>query len=369
MCHIVSYHTVLWHIVLCHIVLWHRFVSYRFVSHRFVSYRFVTYRFMSYRFVSYRFVTYRFMSYRFVTYRFVSYRFVTYRFVTYHFVTYRFVTSFCVVSFCDIVLWHIFCVISFCDISFCVNRFVTYRFVSYLYVSYRFVLYRFVSYRFVTSFVSYLFVTYRFVSYRFPMTSPHRRKEKIIHSVSVCACVRVSVGRWGGVGWGRSESRYFNLITDQCRHHSTKKLLSLSTQNTKLNLNRDFKTNASKLSDILGLLSGAVEACFLLGCTVTLLNSTPLHTCLLQATEFFLRSWQFLSQSRNSPHSMQLEGSLPRLQQPTTCPYPEPDQTTLWLNPHHTSWRPLCRSTRRVPTTPEGRRTEMILSASMKIFV
>ena len=33
------------------------------------------------------------------------------------------------------------------------------------------------------------------------------------------------------------------------------------------------------------------------------------------------------SQSRNYPHFMQTEGSLPHSQVPATCPYPEPDQS------------------------------------------
>jgi hypothetical protein len=39
-----------------------------------------------------------------------------------------------------------------------------------------------------------------------------------------------------------------------------------------------------------------------------------------------LRSEQFLNYSRNSPHFMEPEGSLPHSQQPATCPYPEPVQ-------------------------------------------
>ena len=37
--------------------------------------------------------------------------------------------------------------------------------------------------------------------------------------------------------------------------------------------------------------------------------------------EFSLRSLPVFSQSRNSPHFMEPEGSLPRLQEPATCPY------------------------------------------------
>jgi hypothetical protein len=53
-----------------------------------------------------------------------------------------------------------------------------------------------------------------------------------------------------------------------------------------------------------------------------------LVTYLLHAAESFLRSWTVLSRSRNSAHFMEPEGSLPRVQMPTTCSYPEPDQSS-----------------------------------------
>jgi hypothetical protein len=37
------------------------------------------------------------------------------------------------------------------------------------------------------------------------------------------------------------------------------------------------------------------------------------------------QSPQVPSYSRNSPHFMETEGSSPQLQDPATCPYPEPD--------------------------------------------
>jgi hypothetical protein len=51
-----------------------------------------------------------------------------------------------------------------------------------------------------------------------------------------------------------------------------------------------------------------------------------LLTYLFHGAENFLESYPFLSSSRNSPHFMEPEGSLPRLQVSATSPYPEPDQ-------------------------------------------
>ena len=44
----------------------------------------------------------------------------------------------------------------------------------------------------------------------------------------------------------------------------------------------------------------------------------------LHAAQLFLRNQPVLSYSRNSPHFMEPEGSLPHSQVPATCPYPEP---------------------------------------------
>jgi len=42
---------------------------------------------------------------------------------------------------------------------------------------------------------------------------------------------------------------------------------------------------------------------------------------------------------------MESESSLPHLQVPATCPYPEPDQSSPCPSPHSTSWRSILIST------------------------
>ena len=60
--------------------------------------------------------------------------------------------------------------------------------------------------------------------------------------------------------------------------------------------------------------------------TVSCIDLGP--TNYLHGVEYFLRSWQVHSYSRHSPRFMEPEGSLPRSQEPTTCPYPEPNRSS-----------------------------------------
>jgi len=71
--------------------------------------------------------------------------------------------------------------------------------------------------------------------------------------------------------------------------------------------------------------------------SLCLVRPTSLITYLFRGAEFFLRSQPVLSYSRNSPHFMEPEGSLPRLQVPATCLYPE--QIDPVHAPHPTSRR------------------------------
>ena len=62
------------------------------------------------------------------------------------------------------------------------------------------------------------------------------------------------------------------------------------------------------------------------------------YTYLLHGAESFLRSHPVFRYSRNSPHFVEPEGSLPHSQVPATCPYPEPARSSPFP-PHPTSWR------------------------------
>ena len=80
------------------------------------------------------------------------------------------------------------------------------------------------------------------------------------------------------------------------------------------------------------------------------LNNLPtlIFTCSLHGRESFLRSQPVFSQSRNSPHFMEPEGSLPLLQVPSTCPYPESDRP----NPYPPSHFLKIHLTTILPSTP-----------------
>jgi hypothetical protein len=60
-------------------------------------------------------------------------------------------------------------------------------------------------------------------------------------------------------------------------------------------------------------------------------NFPSLTRSLTHGAEPFLRNCKLCSHSRNSQHFIELEGSLPCSQEPSTGPYPEPDRS----NPHH----------------------------------
>jgi len=56
-------------------------------------------------------------------------------------------------------------------------------------------------------------------------------------------------------------------------------------------------------------------------------HNEPVSPIRLQRAESFLKSEQFLRQTRNSPHFTQPTDSLPRIQNNTTCPYPKQHQS------------------------------------------
>ena len=84
---------------------------------------------------------------------------------------------------------------------------------------------------------------------------------------------------------------------------------------------------------------------------------------------------RFFSQSRNSPHIMEREGSLPKSRVPATCPYPEPARfilpQSISLDPRLTLWpcrNPILFYGKELlappPTTPNWRTTPCRLSAT-----
>jgi hypothetical protein len=66
---------------------------------------------------------------------------------------------------------------------------------------------------------------------------------------------------------------------------------------------------------------------------ITKLCSYLLTYLLAYRAESFLRSWHLCSLSGTSQHFIEPEGSLLSSQEPSTCPYPEPDQSS----PYHPS--------------------------------
>jgi hypothetical protein len=72
--------------------------------------------------------------------------------------------------------------------------------------------------------------------------------------------------------------------------------------------------------------------------SITLVSRHVLNTEWRQVTNFMEQrpSWvakNVISYSRNSPNFMEPERSSPYSQQPASCPYPEPDQSSLCTHP------------------------------------
>jgi hypothetical protein len=63
---------------------------------------------------------------------------------------------------------------------------------------------------------------------------------------------------------------------------------------------------------------------WILTCDV-LSASNEYYACMTPWSEAFLRSWHFLTYSKNSPDFVEPEILLPQSQGPATFPYPEPD--------------------------------------------
>ena len=62
-----------------------------------------------------------------------------------------------------------------------------------------------------------------------------------------------------------------------------------------------------------------------------------LLTYSLHGAEPFLRTYPVISWSRNTPHFMEAEGSLPLSKVPAICPNPDPDESSP-IRPSHFMW-------------------------------
>jgi len=102
--------------------------------------------------------------------------------------------------------------------------------------------------------------------------------------------------------------------------------------------------------------------------------------------EFYFRSWQIVSELRNSPYSAEPEGSLLQLQVSATCPCPEPDHSRPFLFPTYLrsililsfllvlglwKWSPSLMLPRHNPyfTSPHSIRLYRIVSEQMELFI
>ena len=63
---------------------------------------------------------------------------------------------------------------------------------------------------------------------------------------------------------------------------------------------------------------------------------------------------------------MEHEGSLPHSQDPVTCPYPKPEQSSPW--PHPTSWRSILILTSHLPLCPSSNTLYAHLSSSLYVL-
>ena len=82
-------------------------------------------------------------------------------------------------------------------------------------------------------------------------------------------------------------------------------------------------------------------------------NSSHQLSNQFHVAEAFLRSWQVFSYSRNSTHFLEPEGSLRHLQEPATCPYPEPDRSSPLLQDPFWYYSPIYAWAFRVASLPQ----------------